>query len=221
MAKKKTPAKVSPPSAPGDAVAIDAMLRDMGFDTPAARKRARAVLEAAGLTNPRKQAISVEKRDRAAEAIAAALVRVCCADCAALVGDGRTPVVVSGVTCEVCGGSNNRRAALEAARVLRAHGVTRVLVVGGSPPTRKQLDALMRPLGIELEMVEGTVKHSQKVALERMNRVQAVAIWGSTELDHAVSELYTAEPPPHLRVIPVARRGVEALCDALRTSYSR
>lgn len=209
------------PAASGDAIPIDAMLREMGFDTPAARKQVRAALEAAGLTNPRKTAMSLDKRERAAEAIASALVRVCGADCAALAVDGRTPVIVGGVTCEICAGSNNRRAALEAAAVLDARGITRVLIVGGSPPTRKQLSALLSPLGIELEMVEGTVKHSQKVALERMNRAQAVVIWGATELDHAVSELYTAEPPPHVRVIPVARRGVAALCDALRISYSR
>lgn len=221
MAKSRARKQASPPAPADGAVPIEAMLRDLGFDTAGSRKQARAALEAAGLTNPRKVSISPDKRERAESAIASALVRVCGDECASLATDGRAPVIVGGVTCEVCAGSNNRRAAMECAAVLRQRGITRVLVVGGSPPTRRQLDALMTPLGIELEMVEGTVKHSQKVALERMNRAQVVVVWGATELDHAVSDLYTEEPPEDVRVITVARRGIEALCDALRVSYSR
>lgn len=221
MPKQRKPAA---PPAQTDSVAIDALLSGLGFDTAAAKKRARAVLETAGLTNPRKQAISIEKQQRAEEAIADALVRVCGDACAALARDasgaGRRPVVVSGVTCEVCGGSNNRRAAIACARVLRAKGIERVLVVGGSPGTRHQLDELLSAGGLTLEMVDGTVKHSHKEALQRMNRAEVLVIWGSTELNHAVSELYTQEPPAGLRVIKIGRRGVEALCDELRASFA-
>ena len=62
---------------PNDAVSIDEVLRAAGFDTPAAMKRARTALEAAGLTRAGKTAIAPYKRDAAEALLAQSLARVC------------------------------------------------------------------------------------------------------------------------------------------------
>jgi len=195
------------------------VLRAAGFDTPAAMKRARSALEAAGLTRAGKSGIAPYKRD-AAEALLAQS-RVCGKECASLADASRTPVVTSGATCEVCGGSNNRRAALAALRDLRANSVRRVLVVGGTVHQHRDIEQLLTADGIALQFVDGTrASHSQKDAVANMARADLLVVWGSTPLRHAVSNLYTAEPPPHLRTILVSKRGIEALCREISRSYA-
>jgi hypothetical protein len=194
-----------------DTISIVEVLRDVGFDTPAAQKRARAVLESAGLTRAGKTGIAPYKRDAAEALLAQNLARVCSRACAALMTGGRAPVVTGGTACEVCGGSNNRRAAIAASRDLRASSVRRVLVVGGTTQQHREVAQLL--LGVELQFVDGTrASHSQKEAVANMAWAEMVIIWGPTPLRHAVSNLYTSEPPPHLRVITVHRRSIEALC---------
>lgn len=211
----------SEPSEPRD---ISDFLRTLGFTTPGAQRRARAVLETAGLTNPRKKGIAAYKLKAAEKALAAALVRVCGDECSALARamsrERREPVVTSGVGCEVCGGSNNRRAAIACALTLRRNKVRHVLVVGGTAPQQHELRSLLDGDGVALEFVDGTGRsHSQRDALANMRRADLVVIWGPTPLRHAVSNLYTDAPLPGLRVITVPRRGIEALCEEVRRSY--
>lgn len=203
---------------------LNDFLRANGYNTPDAMARARAVLEAAGLTNPRKKAMASSKLDAAKNALASTLLRVCGDECAALArsmrNERREPVVTSGTTCEVCGGSNNRRAAIACGMTLRRNKVKHVLVVGGTAPQQHELTALLGGDGIELEFVDGTGKsHSQRDAIANMRRADVVVIWGATPLRHAVSNLYTDAPLPGLRVISVPRRGIEALCGEVIRSF--
>jgi len=203
---------------------ISDFLRAHGYTTAGAQRRARAVLEAAGLTNPRKKGIAGYKLDAAEKALASALVRVCGDECAALAramgSERREPVVTSGVGCEVCGGSNNRRAAIACSLALRRNKVRHVLVVGGTAPQQHELRGLLDGDGLELEFVDGTGKsHSQRDAIANMRRADVVVIWGATPLRHAVSNLYTDAPLPGLRVVTVPRRGIEALCGEVVRSY--
>jgi hypothetical protein len=86
-----------------------------------------------------------------------------------------------------------------------------VLVVGGT--TQQHREAAQLLSGVELQFVDGTrASHSQKNAVANMAWADMVIVWGPTPLRHAVSNLYTSEPPPHLRVINVPRRSIEALC---------
>lgn len=206
---------------PNDAVSIDDLLRAAGFDTPAAMKRARAALEAAGLTRASKTGIAPYKRDAAEALLAQSLARVCGKECASLADASRTPVITSGATCELCGGSNNRRAALAAVRDLRANGVRRVLIVGGTVHQHREIEQLLSADGVDLQFVDGTrASHSQRDAVANMARADLLVVWGSTPLRHAVSNLYTAEPPPHLRTVLVSKRGIEALCREISRSYA-
>jgi hypothetical protein len=116
-------------------IEIDAFIREQGFDLPPAARRARDILESAGLTHARKRAFASTKRLAAEAALTSSLVAVCSDECLRIDREGpgraREAVLVSGQSCGVCGGSNNRRAAIEAARLLRRRDVHNVLIIGG------------------------------------------------------------------------------------------
>jgi hypothetical protein len=130
-------------------------------------------------------------------------------------------VTVSAPSCEICGGSNNRRAAIECLRTLRRRGIQRVVIVGGTANLRQEIDRLFATGALEIRWVDGTrASHSSKDALADRRWAQLIVIWGPTPLRHAVSDLYTEDPLPHLRIITVPRRGIEALCAEIVRSFA-
>ncbi len=200
-----------------DAVDIDRLLRDEGFDTPEAAAAARAVLEEQGLTRPGKRNISTAKLPAVQTVLSSAFLRTCgsdeCTRLAARKGDGRRPVTVTPGACAVCGGSNNRRAAVALARRLREAGLRRLLIVGGTPTLHHELGQLLGPHGIDLRCVDGaTGSHSARDAAPNLQWAEVAVIWGASPLPHKVSKLYTEAPPAHVRIVKFARRGIEALC---------
>ena len=205
-------------------VDIEGFLRQEGFHAPAAQERARGVLEAQGLTRAGKRRISAAKLAPARRALSDALVGVCGnPECERLsrpaAGDGREPVRVAPTACAVCAGSNNRRAVVALAGCLRAQGVDRVLVVGGTPAQHADMEGLLRERGIQLRCVDGARgSHSKSDAAPDLEWAQLLLVWGATPLPHKVSRLYTTDPPSHLRTVKLAKRGVEALCrEAIRS----
>jgi hypothetical protein len=214
----------------GDATrSIEEFLRAQGYNTRDAIARARAVLEAAGLTNARKKGIAAYKLPVAEKALAAKLIRVCGEKCVRLArsrrSEHREPVVVTGATCEICGGSNNRRATIECAMLLKRKKVKRMLVVGGTAPQQHELRSLLEGDGLALDFVDGTAKsHTRSDAIANMRRNDLVVIWGPTPLRHAVSEHYTnrysRETVPNVRILNVPKRGIEALCAEIVRSYT-
>jgi hypothetical protein len=209
-----------------DAVNIEGLLRGEGFDTPDALARAREVLQAAGLTRPGKQAIAAEKVERVREALGATLLRVCGDACMRIdragPGAAREPVTVSKPSCEVCGGSNNRRAGIAMLRALRRKGVRRVVIVGGTPHLWKEARAQFAEAPeIEVRYVDGTdTSHSAKDALTNKRWAQLVVIWASTPLKHAVSNHYSHEIPEDVRLVTVNPRGFEGLCGEVVKTYT-
>lgn len=193
--------------------AIDAWLTAQGFGLPEAKARARAALEAQGLTRPGKQRMSDEKLPRAAELLAATFALHCQApECAAWArGTGREMVLCEPKgACARCGGSENRRAETETLEAFRRAGVRRLLVVGGSPSTREELE---RALGgeIELRLVDGTERRTIDRAKADLEWADVALVWGATELHHKVSMQYTDQPAPlGKKVINSRRRGISA-----------
>jgi hypothetical protein len=192
-------------------VAIDDFLASLGLAGEDAA-RGRAVLEAASITNPRKTRISTEKLERAKAAITGELARFC-RDCSTRAdAGGRGIVVVAAASCERCGGSRNERALAEAAGACTSGGIRRLVVVGGSPDTRRELSLLGDAL--ELRLIDGTARRTGAEAQRDLDWADLVVIAGSSELGHKVSNLYTRErtAPP---VITAPRRGVEAIAGAI------
>ncbi len=200
----------------GHAVSIDDFLRGDGYDSAEALHEGRIVLERAGLTRAGKQAFVADKLPRARAALAATLVRVCAGCRTYAQASERLFVEVSPPSCELCGGSNNRRAVRRCAAALAARAIERVLIVGGTPAQQHDLRELFGEAGVEPRFVDGTrASHSSKEAELNKRWAQVIVVWGPTPLRHSVSELYTEQRYDGLKVVQVPRRGIEALCDEL------
>ncbi len=209
-----------------DVVDIGRLLAGAGFTGADAARRARAVLEENGLTRPGKRGIAAEKAPRARGLLASHFLLLCgnaeCARIAAGANTGRRDVVEGAQSaCEVCGGSNNRRAAQLLTRRLKSERVERLLIVGGTPTLHGELDALLSPKGFQIRYVDGAVgSHSLRDATPNLQWAQVVVIWGSSPLPHKVSKLYTESLPSHVRIVKFARRGIEALCHEVIRSFA-
>lgn len=192
-------------------IAISEFLGSLGLHGPDA-ERARAVLEADGITNRRKTRLSAAKLDRAREAIDLRFARFCSACAERTDPGGREVVTVPTDACTRCGGSRNERALAELAEACASAGIVRVVVVGGSPDIRRELGTLRGAL--ELRLVDGTERRTRAEAQRDLAWADLVVIGGSSELGHKVSSLYTRESG-RTPVVTVARRGVEAIAAAV------
>lgn len=114
-------------------------------------------------------------------------------------------VQVSPERCEVCGGSDIKVAFELLLRASRIAGVTRLVIVGGSPAYHTQLKQLARGTDLKLDLVSGRSKPGKRRA---RNDVERVVIWGATILDHGTSAAYE-----HLgeRLIRVVHRGISGM----------
>ncbi|QSQ16646.1 hypothetical protein [Myxococcus landrumensis] len=203
---------------------IDGWLSDRGITLTDARQRARAVLEDAGLTRPGKLRMSEPKLHKAAEVLAGRFFPVC-ADGACIKvaqASGREPLRVEPRShCARCGGSANHRAEVAFVESCHRHGVRRVVVVGGSPAVREELE---EKLGhhIDLRMVDGTERRTADRARSDLDWADLVLVWGATELHHKVSGHYTHGGPAYShKVVHVVRRGVAALLEEGMTHLAR
>ncbi len=203
---------------------IDAWLAERGISLPDSRARARATLEEAKIINPKKARMSEQKLERAEAVLAERFFRVCTAPACqqAAQASGREPMTVEPRThCESCGGSNNRRAVTDFIEACRRKGVRHVVIVGGSPAVREELEDQLDG-HVQLRMVDGTERHTAEKARHNVEWADLILVWGATELHHKVSEHYTAGPPgTRDKVIHVTRRGVAALLEAAMTHLKR
>jgi len=199
-----------------EVVSIDALLAELGHTSPESRRLARATIEAAGLTHPRKRNIAVEKRDEVARVLDGQFVRTCgdhrCE--AATAHDPRPRALVDRPACQVCHGSANGAAVAAMAKALKRAGRTSLLVVGGSPNAHAELLRLLDGSDVTLQLVEGTTAVSAKRADSGAESADVIVIWGSTQLAHKVSNQFGA-PRYAAKRITVARRGIAALADAV------
>jgi hypothetical protein len=198
-------------------VEIEGWLAGLGFEPGPAQDRARAALQEALLTRPGKTRMSDEKLARAAALLGSHFSLHCpSAACAAAARrTGREPLpAATKALCAHCGGSDNARAAEELVSACTQAGIRRLLVVGGSPAVREELNSTVGS-ALELRTVDGTERRTQERARSDLEWADLVLLWGATELDHKVSAHY-ARPPPALRrkVVHVARRGIAALLGA-------
>ena len=198
-------------------VAINEFLASLGLSGADAAS-ARSILEQAAITNPRKTRLAVAKTDRARAAIAARLARLChaCEGRVALVG--RELVRVRPEACANCAGSRTARALDELHGACTAAAVRRLVVVGGSPATRRELGALDGRLALRL--IDGTERRTRSQADRDLAWADVVVVCGGTELAHRVSLLYTGAKTS-TPVVTASRRGVEAIAGAVVEHLAR
>lgn len=138
-------------------------------------------------------------------------VVLACALCSARLRPG--VVAVEGVTaadCDLCGGSDTRRAFADLVAACEVAQVGRVLILGGSPPYREEAQRLVkeatRPLKIDF-VGEGS-KPGTKKALANARGADVLVVWCSTLLDHATTDAFGKADA--LRVV-VNRRGIGSM----------
>ncbi len=127
---------------------------------------------------------------------------------------------VSPERCEISGGSDIRvefRRFVDACRKVAAERVT---IVGGSPAYRKQLKTLAGPYHKELrlDLIPGNRRRERRRAESDVRSSSLVVIWGATELDHSVSDVYTQGNAPVLRV---PHRGISRMLSHVAESLAK
>ena len=198
-------------------LAIGDVLEEFGL-TGAAAARGRAVLESAGLTRPGKQRLAESKVAAARDAIDAELARVCARCAARVLQDGRDRVTVPAAACSNCGGSAHARALRELGDACERAGVRRLVVVGGSPSVREELE---RSAPVDLRLVDGVQRRKGSEARGDIDWADVVVIAGSSELAHKVSNLYTRDAQARGKLVVASRRGVEAIAEAVVEHLAR
>ncbi len=200
-------------------------LADLGYGLAASRERALAALVNAGFTRPGKARISNEKLPRAEEHLGSRFFLHCASpECAAKAkASGREPVPASEKNkCNSCGGSDNRRAAQELIDAFRGRGWTKLVVVGGSPSVREELE---RSIGsaLQLRTVDGTERRPIERAKADLDWADMLVVWSASELHHKVSLQYTqATGEARKKLVACHRRGItQMLAEAVAHAKKR
>ena len=176
-----------------------------------------AALCGAGLTRPGKTRIAENKVAAAQDALRAAFVRAChkptCREKAQR--DGREAIETAAEHCDGCGGEDNRAAVREMLAAMRRANRTKLLVVGGAPNSRDELKSLCGQ-SCELRFLTKDDKPGRRTSDSRVAWADIVAIWGSTQIDHKMTQAIRG---PH--VITCAQRGVAALAQSVALHVGR
>jgi hypothetical protein len=200
---------------------IDELLRALRFRDGLIGKRARRHLEELGLTRPGKSRIAITKVDRVRQELGSKFSFWCGSrHC-----ESRLPAHAERVSCEpsecdICGGSDNRRAGLELADALRMTNKKRIrlLVVGGSPGAARDLERA-RARNVEIRMIYGDRPRAPGTVMQDIGWADRMCVWASTEIAHKVSIPYqNAARANGLTTHVVARRGAAALLTAVADS---
>ena len=192
----------------GQDVPIETMLWFFGL-TAEVVTEARGLIEAEGLTNPRKDRISVAKLDFVKQVIDRHWERLC-HHCSRTSVPRSRIVVVPAWACVTCSGSRNAGGAREMVRSCEEAGAQRLVFIGGSPSCREELKRLIGH-HLECRFVDGTGSRNKKQARHDIAWADFVVVMGATELSHNVSRLYTQQPSARGKLLITHRRGVEAI----------
>ena len=203
-------------------ISILRMFRDLGISAPASQKAAQDALADAGIisSRPNRVNIAASKVERSLQVLQAVFFWRCggnnCAAKAEAVG--RQTLLVERAHCMICGGSNDRRALEEMASAAAASNVSKILVVGGTDAKRREIRE-KSPRGVEWRFVDGKKSKDDRYFRHNRRWAEVIAIWGSTELDHKVSEHFVRKGDA--RIVTVSRRGIGALADGVVRHLTR
>jgi len=197
----------SEPVQPAAGASLAALLRDRGLREGELEEALLGLLAERGVGLA--EALTVAAAAPVQRLLAEAIVLRCAAGgCAAPAG--AVSLTVAPERCEVCGGSDIARAFSAFADACRAGGLSRVVIVGGSPSYRKQLQALYEPIrhDFSLALISGTSRKSERRVRGAARSSDLVILWASTLLAHATSNAYEAA---NARTLTVPHRGIGSM----------
>lgn len=198
---------------------IQQLLSELGFAADDAYEKARQALETAKLTNRRKKRINESKRPLVEALLTERFLVTCGNDACDARSSGREVIAAAAPEqCAVCAGSANRRTLDTARELARQADIAHIVVVGGAPRVHEELRRLTPPEWT-VRIVVGTLRRTAEQARSDMQWADLIIVWGATELDHKVSELYTAHRDP--RCVVINRRGLSSLFDAVSEHAKR
>ncbi len=190
-------------------LAISALLSSRGYEGEGA-ERAREQLYREGLTRPGKKRIAKAKLEAVDRALGAAFVRHCPEPvCHPPTAEAREPVLVTAEHCETCRGSDNRRAVERMLAAMRRAGWSKLLVAGGSPTTRVELERLCGGR-VELRFVTDDSSPNRRTVAPLVDWSDIAVIWTSTQISHKATTMVRGP-----KVVKAPRRGIAALADAV------
>lgn len=177
-------------------------------------------MSAAGLSNPSKRRILKSKQAQVARILREGFMPVCgrgdCQTAAGASANGRAIVpAASAEHCEICGGGPNTRSVEHMIEACREVGWSRLVIVGGSPNTRREIERLVAGR-LELRLVEGDRSRSSAAAKADLAWADLVIVWGATQLDHKVSNSYRGD-----NVVLVSKRSIAEVANAVATAASK
>jgi len=122
--------------------------------------------------------------------------------------------------CEITGGSDPKARFHGFVQACLDRGVETITVVGGSPAYRKRLAELAEEHddAPRLNLVSGTRRREKRRAESDMRASDLVVIWGGSELDHSVSDVYRGGDTD---VVRVAHRGLPAMLREVRAALRK
>lgn len=198
-------------------VAIETFLEQCGFEDDLTKAQAWLILEQAGIVQPGTRIMDRRRVGQARQAIAEKLIKICSPECALVASRlgvcAKVAVVVRPNNCDICFGSNNRRAGLMTQACLQGAGISKVLIVGGRENNHQQARELFGHEGLELRFVHGHCHaHLQRDADIDKKWADLVVIWGSMPLDHSLSIQYTSGESLGKGIVATHKPGVVTLC---------
>lgn len=201
-------------------ISILRMFKDMGIGASASQKAAQDALAEAGIisSRPNRTNIAAAKVNRALEVLEEVFSWHCGSCKTKSTEAGRRTLLVKRTRCMICGGSNDRHALEEMASSAAASNVSKILVVGGTSTKHREMRE-KSPSGVEWRFVDGKKSKDDRYFRHNRRWAEIIVIWGSTELDHKVSNHFDGKGDS--RVITVSRRSIGALADGVIRHLTR
>ena len=188
------------------------MLSRLGVVEMAQQAQAIAALQDAGVISckPNRTGIASSKEPRVREVLHRAFVLHCRrGDCQREAdASGRPALLVDDAYCRATGHQPREHLLAEVAEALNALGCRNLLLVGGSPRYERELSKVAPP-SLSLRFVDGKRKRDERAHQKHKAWADLIVIWGSTILDHAVSQHFVNGRDGW--VITVPGRGIEAM----------
>ena len=194
-----------------EVVKIAAVLTRLGFRHEMSQAAARKEMESAvpPLTRAGKQNIHSTKVPCVRELLAGRRRR--CAWCVDEPGVPDDAIRVAPTDCDVCRGSGQACRIARSARAAKAAGLRRIVLVGGSPASDREVETMLTRADLQVRIVSAGSPVNARRAREAEYWADIVLLRCPTEIQHSTTNLFQGSR----KVTRVVTRGLDGVATAL------